>query len=98
MVMPSSKTVISGKTVYALALAWRANHQADDEGNELVQETAVSQETGFHEGRGVSWADAPIYGNALMRYFAGKARGLRVLQTGGCRGVKIYGIRIIEDY
>ena len=62
--MPSSKTVKSGKTVYALALASRANRQADDEGNELIQETTVSQETGLHEGRDVVWADVPVYGNA----------------------------------
>ena len=62
--MPSSKTVKSGKTVYALALASRANRQADDEGNELIQETTVSQETAFHEGRDVIWADVPVYGNA----------------------------------
>ena len=97
MVMPSSKTVISGKTVYALALASCANHQADDEGNELVQETAVSEETGFHKGRGDPWADALIYGNALMRYITGKTKGLRVLHAGGCRGIGIHGIRIIEE-
>ena len=96
--MPSSKTVKSGKTVYALALALRANRQADDEGKELVQETTVSQETGFHKGRDVAWVDMPINGNASMRYFAGKTKGLRVLQAGGCRGIGIHGILIIEDY
>jgi hypothetical protein len=86
------------KTVHALALALRANHHADDEGNKLVQETTVSQEAGFHERRGAPWADVPIYGSASIRDFTGKAKGLRVLQTGGCRGIGIHGILIIEDY
>jgi hypothetical protein len=86
-----------GKTVYALASASRANRQTDDEGNELDQETGVSQETGFHKERGEPWTDALIYGNALTRYIAGKSKGLRVLQASGCRGIGIHDILIIED-
>ena len=96
--MPSNKTVKSGKTVDALALALRANHQANDEGNELGQETAVSEETGFHKERGDPWADALIYGNALMQYIAGQGKGLCVLQASVCRGIGIHGILIIEDF
>ncbi len=74
-------------------------HQANDEGYELVQETGVSEETGFHEGRGRPWEGAPMfYGNTLMRYIAGNGKDLCVLQARGRRSIGIHGIRFIEDY
>jgi len=76
----------------------RADCQADDEGNELVQETAISEETGFDRERGDPWAIASDHGNTLMRYIDGQDKGLWVIQAGWCRGIGIHGILIIENY
>jgi hypothetical protein len=98
MIMPSNKTVNSKQTVYALASATRANYQADNEDNELVQEAGVSQETGFDEGRGEPLMHTLIHSNALIQYIVGKRKELRIFQARGRRGIGIHGILIIHYY